>query len=63
MTMQKKRDRVITGWRQVTQPKAGVWLPRPLAVARAKPAAERQSDERWEAEGGHLGALPKKESA
>jgi hypothetical protein len=52
--MQKKRARVITGWRQVTHPRSGLWKPRPLPAAAPKPAAERLSDERWETDGGHL---------
>lgn len=66
--MEKKRSRVISGWRQVAREKPGFAKHRPPAVPLAKvapeptvtlplaPAGEKVAGERWEAEGGHLAA-------
>ena len=56
--MEKKRVRLITGWRQAARP-PGLWKRRPLPAAIPKPPAERLSDERWETDGGHVTDLRK----
>ena len=60
-TMEKKRARVITGWRQVVPPKTkppkAKLTPAPGGKAAPKPpvlAPHDSADERLEAEGGHL---------
>ena len=59
--MEKKRARVITGWRQVASPKLKLSRPRstPAPGGKATPGprvavSERAANERWEAEGGQL---------
>jgi hypothetical protein len=64
--MEKKRSRVISGWRQVARAKPGfAKSPRrvvaqpevaPTLVAVPVPVAEKPAAERWETEGGHLAA-------
>jgi hypothetical protein len=63
--MEKKRSRVISGWRQVARAKPGfakstrrVVVPavEPTLVAPPVPVAEKPAAERWETEGGHLAA-------
>jgi hypothetical protein len=62
--MEKKRARLITGWRQVTTPrrKASIHrIPAPCAKSPAQvPArvAEGSATERWEGEGGQLAGNP-----
>ena len=57
---ERKRARVITGWRQVTRPK-GLSKPRPTPVPHDKAVPEPRvtvpepaANESWESEGGHL---------
>jgi hypothetical protein len=59
--MEKKRGRVIAGWRQVARAKPGPSRPRYSPLAQAKAASEPRiavpdaaANERWETEGGHL---------
>jgi hypothetical protein len=59
--MEKRRTRVITGWRQLPRARPGVAKARFSALARgtAKPAprvavAEIAANERWETEGGNV---------
>jgi len=62
--MEKKRARLITGWRQVTSPRRKASINR-IANTRAESAqvparvAERSATERWEGEGGQLAGPPK----
>jgi len=58
--MEKKRIRVITGWRQVTR-RPGFSKSRPVPLLRTKTASapraaavDTAAKERWEAEGGNL---------
>ena len=57
---ERKRARVITGWRQVTRPK-GISKPRSTALPRGKAVPgprvavpDTAANESWETEGGHL---------
>jgi hypothetical protein len=59
--MEKKRGRVITGWRQVGHGKTGLSKPRFSAVQRGKTelqprvaVAEKAANEAWDTEGGHF---------
>jgi hypothetical protein len=59
--MEKKRSRLIAGWRQVARAKPGPSRPRYLPLAQANAASKPRiaapdaaANERWETEGGHL---------
>ena len=59
--MEKKRGRVITGWRQVAHSKTGLSKSRFSSTKQGKPESEprvavveKAANEAWDTEGGHF---------